>query len=60
MKEQQGPSTARTNKALPIPEEKRKSKRGGKRARKMKERYIVTELQKQQNKMTFSTDVGIW
>lgn len=58
LEKEQDPHTARTKKALPIPEEKKRSKRGGKRVRKMKERYMVTELGKQQNKMTFSTDVG--
>lgn len=49
---------ARTKKALPIPEEKKKSRRGGKRVRKMKERYAVTELRQQQNKMNFKVDEG--
>lgn len=43
---------------MPIPEEKRKSRRGGRRARKMKEKYSVTQLQIQQNRVKFSTDVG--
>jgi U4/U6 small nuclear ribonucleoprotein PRP31 len=52
------PSKARTKKALPIPEEKKKSKRGGKRVRKMKERFQVTEMQKMKNKMEFTTSGG--
>ena len=31
---------------------------GGKRVRKMKERFAVTELRAQQNKVSFRTDVG--
>lgn len=51
------PQQARTKKALPIPEEKRTTKRGGRRARAMKERFGATDLQKAQNKMSF-TDTG--
>jgi U4/U6 small nuclear ribonucleoprotein PRP31 len=49
---------ARTKKALPIPEEKKKSKRGGKRISKMKERNKVTEIAQQQNKMNVSVTDG--
>lgn len=52
------PAAARTKKALPIPEEKKKSRRGGRRIRKLKERYAMTELRQQQNRISFSTDVG--
>jgi U4/U6 small nuclear ribonucleoprotein PRP31 len=55
---EQAPAVARTKKALPIPEEKKKAKRGGKRMRRMKERFAVTEMQKLQNKMVFTTDAG--
>lgn len=55
---QEEPGKARTKKALPIPEEKKRAKRGGKRVRKMKERFAVTELQKQQNRMAVTTDAG--
>lgn len=58
LEKEQGPALARTKKALPIPEEKKKSKRGGKRMRKMKERFAVTEMQKLQNKMTFTAEGG--
>lgn len=58
LEKEQGPATARTKKALPIPEEKKRSKRGGKRARQIKERFAVTEMQKLQNKMTFTIDGG--
>ena len=54
----QEPSKCKTKKALPIPEEKKRSKRGGKRVKKMKERYAVTDLQSQQNKMSFSAIDG--
>ncbi len=52
------PDQARTKKALPIPEEKKRAKRGGQRVRKLKESFMVTELRKQQNKMVFSADGG--
>ena len=54
----QEPAKAKTKKALPIPEEKKRSKRGGRRVRKMKERYAVTDLQSQQNKISFSLNEG--
>ena len=50
------PDKARTKKALPIPEETKRSKRGGRRVRKMKERMAVTEVRSQQNKVSFSMD----
>ncbi|TYJ54331.1 hypothetical protein B9479_004996 [Cryptococcus floricola] len=40
-------------KALPIPQETNRKKRGGKRARKQKEAYAQTELRKLQNRMEF-------
>lgn len=40
-------------KALPIPIETKLKKRGGKRIRKMKERFEMSELRKAQNKMEF-------
>lgn len=54
----QEPQKARTKKALPIPIEKKKSRRGGKRVRRMKERFKMTDIRSQQNRITFSTDVG--
>eukprot|EP01041_Mallomonas_annulata_P002448 gene2448-4752_t len=51
------PTKARTKKALPIPEEKKKSRRGGKRVRRFKERFAMTDIRAQQNKMTFA-DLG--
>jgi U4/U6 small nuclear ribonucleoprotein PRP31 len=53
------PPKARTKKALPVPEEKKRtSRRGGKRVRRMKERYAMTELRSQQNKLSFSMNEG--
>jgi U4/U6 small nuclear ribonucleoprotein PRP31 len=40
-------------KALPIPVETNRKKRGGKRARKAKEAYAQTELRKLQNRLAF-------
>lgn len=52
------PDKARTKKALPVPEEKRKSRRGGKRVRKTKERYAMTDVRAAHNKISFSLDGG--
>lgn len=52
------PPKARTKKALPIPEEKKKTRRGGARARKMKERFMLTDVRKAQNKMTMQLNEG--
>lgn len=52
------PDKARTKKALPVPEEKKRSKRGGKRVRKMKERYAMTEMRAQHNKISFDPGAG--
>lgn len=49
---------ARTHRALPVPEEKKKARRGGKRVRKMKERLAMTDIRKQQNKMDMSLEGG--
>lgn len=54
----QEPPKARTKKALPVPEEKKRSKRGGKRVRKQKERYAMTEMRAQHNKISFSVNEG--
>lgn len=48
------PQKAKTKKALPIPEEKKRSKRGGKRVRRWKERFAMSDIQKAQNKMSMS------
>ncbi|EJD53807.1 Nop domain-containing protein [Auricularia subglabra TFB-10046 SS5] len=47
------PPPQRVGKALPVPVEGTKKRRGGKRARKAKEAYAQTELRKQQNRMAF-------
>jgi U4/U6 small nuclear ribonucleoprotein PRP31 len=52
------PAKARTKKALPIPEEKKRNKRGGKRVRRWKERFAMTELRQQQNRINVSLNDG--
>ncbi|KAK6903291.1 U4/U6 small nuclear ribonucleoprotein PRP31 [Kwoniella mangroviensis CBS 10435] len=47
------PPPNKMTKALPIPQETNRKKRGGKRARKQKEAYAQTELRKLQNRMEF-------
>ena len=47
------PPPSRIVKALPIPNDGPKKRRGGKRARKAKEAYAQTELRKLQNRMAF-------
>jgi len=53
------PDKARTKKALPIPDAgENKSKRGGKRVRKAKERNETTELAAQRNRISFAAEGG--
>lgn len=47
------PPPSKMIKALPIPDEGKKKRRGGKRARKAKEAYAASELAKLQNRMRF-------
>ncbi|KAK7061576.1 Nop domain-containing protein [Favolaschia claudopus] len=47
------PPPSKVTKALPIPGDGPKKRRGGKRARKAKEAYAQTELRKLQNRMAF-------
>ncbi|KAF8845653.1 Nop domain-containing protein [Paxillus ammoniavirescens] len=47
------PPPAKITKALPVPNDGPKKRRGGKRARKAKEAYAQTELRKLQNRMVF-------
>lgn len=54
----QEPPPVKFVKPLPKPIDPGRKKRGGKRVRKMKERYAVTELRKQANRMNFA-DVNI-
>lgn len=50
----QEPPPVKFVKPLPKPIETSKKKRGGKRVRKMKERYAMTELRKHANRMNFA------
>lgn len=50
------PPPNQLNKALVIPEDKKSSRRGGKRARKYKEKYLMSELQRRQNRVSFGVD----
>ncbi|EUD65046.1 hypothetical protein C922_04557 [Plasmodium inui San Antonio 1] len=49
----QEPPPMKQKKILPMPDEKRKRKRGGKRHRKLKEKTEITELRKQINRLPF-------
>jgi len=49
----QEPASQKSVRTLPVPLDAPKKKRGGRRVRQMKERYAVTELRKQANRMTF-------
>jgi len=49
----QEPPPVKAIKPLAAPLEAPRKKRGGKRVRRMKERYALTEMRKQQNRMTF-------
>jgi U4/U6 small nuclear ribonucleoprotein PRP31 len=49
----QEPAAVKQIKALPAPIEQAQKKRGGRRARKMKERLGITEIRKQANRLTF-------
>ncbi|TMW60556.1 hypothetical protein Poli38472_000598 [Pythium oligandrum] len=51
----QEPQKAKTKKALPIPDEKPRRKRGGKRYRKMKERMQMTDVRRELNRQTFAS-----
>eukprot|EP00939_MAST-03C_sp_MAST-3C-sp1_P002613 g2613.t1 len=47
------PSKEKTKKALPAPDSKPKRKRGGKRVRRFKEKFAMTQMRKEQNRMVF-------
>lgn len=49
------PAPNTVTKALPVPDEVRSKRRGGRRARKEKEKWAMTELRKAQNRMAFGT-----
>lgn len=50
------PPPAKVTKALPVPTEGPKKRRGGRRARKAKEAYATSELQKMRNRMAFGKE----
>lgn len=50
------PPERATTKALPVPKEQKSKKRGGRRFRKMKERFQMSELRNAQNKMEFGKE----
>ncbi|XP_036327447.1 U4/U6 small nuclear ribonucleoprotein Prp31-like [Rhagoletis pomonella] len=56
----QEPPPVKFIKPLSKPIEGSKKKRGGKRVRKMKERYALTEFRKQANRMNFGDVRAIW
>lgn len=49
---QEAPPTKEA-KPLPAPDDRPKKRRGGKRVQKMKQKYAVTDMRKQQNRMSF-------
>jgi len=49
----QEPPPAKQVKALPAPDDAPRKKRGGRRMRKLKERYATSELRKHENRMAF-------
>jgi U4/U6 small nuclear ribonucleoprotein PRP31 len=49
----QEPPPAKLPKPLPVPDSEPKKKRGGRRLRKMKERYAITDMRKLANRMQF-------
>ncbi|GAW79270.1 U4/U6 small nuclear ribonucleoprotein PRP31 [Plasmodium gonderi] len=54
----QEPHPMKQKKILPMPDEKRKRKRGGKRYRKLKEKTEITELRKQINRLPFGPNTN--
>mmetsp|Transcript_20589 Transcript_20589/g.49016 ORF Transcript_20589/g.49016 Transcript_20589/m.49016 type:complete len:497 (-) Transcript_20589:41-1531(-) len=50
----QEPPPAKIEKPLPVPDQEPKKKRGGRRLRKMKERYGMTDVRKLQNRINFN------
>jgi U4/U6 small nuclear ribonucleoprotein PRP31 len=51
----QEPPPPKQPKPLPVPDSDPKKKRGGRRLRKMKERYALTDMRKLANRMKFGT-----
>jgi len=58
MKKLEEPDKAPVLKALPKPDLMTKKRRGGKRIRRLKERFQETDMMKQANKRSFNTEVG--
>lgn len=56
LKKMQEPDPLRKPKAIPVPPQKAKQRRGGRRARKMKEIYAMTDVRKHQNKIAFGVE----
>lgn len=54
LERQQKPPPPRMKKSLPAPDERPRPKRGGKRRRRHKEKYGLTELEKKKNRLTFT------
>ncbi|CEL98412.1 unnamed protein product [Vitrella brassicaformis CCMP3155] len=52
----QEPPPAPQKKALPLPDEKPKARRGGRKYRRMKEKYGMSEFRKQANRLKFGPD----
>jgi U4/U6 small nuclear ribonucleoprotein PRP31 len=53
----QEPNAPKMKKPLPAPDDRPKKRRGGKRYRKMKEKFGLTDLRKMQNRLKFGEDV---
>lgn len=53
----QEPPPPKMRKPLPAPDDKPRKRRGGKRYRKFKEKFGLTDLRKQQNRLKFGEDV---
>ena len=54
----QQPAAAKQIKALPAPDDRPRKKRGGKRYRKMKERFAPSDMRKQANRVAFGKASG--
>ncbi|EGC32244.1 hypothetical protein DICPUDRAFT_155821 [Dictyostelium purpureum] len=52
----QEPPPQKQEKALPAPDDRPKKRRGGARARRYKEKYKVTDIQKAKNRMAFNVE----
>lgn len=53
----QEPPPAKKVKPLPVPDEKPRKKRGGKRFRNLKEKLALTDIRKYKNRMNFGPEV---